>query len=374
MTLGSAVMQPLAAFPKPRWYLRRQALAAALLLGFAAGHARAEEPAAEPAAPTLPGLPAAVDWTFNFDASIGTFGFDNSLYPTRSRSNRLAISATTGSRLRASPRSRGIHDLRLLAALRGPECRGDADLRRSAVAGGRGRFLVRRRGPLRRLAIGRPPRRSRRERSRVHLGRAQYQLGHGLLLWDGAAEGVHAGWLLDQRAQGLRARRDRPVQPGNHTFEAFYLDKDDLPEADSESRLWGANYEYAIGEDTTLGATYMSWAADADEAPSATGSRSTTCASSRRRSRGSRPLSFEAEYAQRRQRRCARLDGLDRLAGYQFSSPWSPGFPTATPSSRVTIPALPRTKPSTRCSPASTTGAPGGRARSRANTSSPTRT
>jgi hypothetical protein len=47
--------------------------------------------------------------------------------------------------------------------------------------------------------------------------------------------------------------------PGNHTLETFYLKKDDLPENDTDTRVWGANYEYRIGDTTTLGATYMKW-------------------------------------------------------------------------------------------------------------------
>ena len=56
-------------------------------------------------------------------------------------------------------------------------------------------------------------------------------------------------------------------KPGNHTIEAFYLDKDDLPEANSSSKLSGVNYEYAFGEDTTLGVTYMDWSANPAERP-----------------------------------------------------------------------------------------------------------
>ena len=42
-----------------------------------------EEPPTEPPPePDIkpPGLPSAVDWTFNFDATWGTFGFAHSLY------------------------------------------------------------------------------------------------------------------------------------------------------------------------------------------------------------------------------------------------------------------------------------------------------
>src|SRR5262249_13702577 len=47
------------------------------------------------------------------------------------------------------------------------------------------------------------------------------------------------------------------------------LDKDELPEHDTGSRLWGLNYEYTLGKDkdTILGATYMRWFANPSEKP-----------------------------------------------------------------------------------------------------------
>ena len=99
------------------------------------------------------------------------------------------------------------------------------------------------------------------------VGRAQYQLGHGLLLWDGAAEGGTRGGYWSNVRKAFAFAAIGRFKPGHHTLEAFYLDKDDLPEADTGSRLWGANYQYAIGEDTTLGATYMKWYAHRDVKP-----------------------------------------------------------------------------------------------------------
>ncbi len=52
------------------------------------------------------------------------------------------------------------------------------------------------------------------------------------------------------------------VKPGPHTAEFFYLDKDELTESDSDTRLWGANYELSDGKDSTIGATYMKFMAD----------------------------------------------------------------------------------------------------------------
>ena len=49
--------------------------------------------------------------------------------------------------------------------------------------------------------------------------------------------------------------------------EVFYLDKDELDENDSGTRLVGGNYEFTRGENTTLGATYMKLFAHEDMRP-----------------------------------------------------------------------------------------------------------
>ena len=98
---------------------------------------------------------------------------------------------------------------------------------------------------------------SARTRSTLRVGRTQYKLGHGMLLWDGAADGGTRGGYWTGARKAFEFAAIGRFKPGNHTFEAFYLDKDEMPECDSDSKLWGLNYEYAFGEDTTLGATYM---------------------------------------------------------------------------------------------------------------------
>ncbi len=89
----------------------------------------------------------------------------------------------------------------------------------------------------------------------------------GFLLFDGAAEGGSRGGYWTNARKAFEFAAIGRVKPGAHTVEAFYLDKDELEENDSGSRLWGANYEYAIGETTTLGATYMGWFADPEFRP-----------------------------------------------------------------------------------------------------------
>ena len=124
-----------------------------------------------------------------------------------------------------------------------------------------------------------------------------------------------------------------------HTIEAFYLDKDELEEHDTGSRLWGVNYEFAPDEHTTLGATYMKWFADADVAPGRDGLNVFNLRAYTAPLRHRRDLSFEFEYASERNGGRARLERLDAAGRVRTERrrPGSRRFRTATRSSRGTI-------------------------------------
>ena len=143
------------------------------------------------------------------------------------------------------------------------------------------------------------------------VGRTQYKLGHGMLLWDGARKAARAAVTGPTRARRSSSPRSAASSPAT-TRSRRSISTRTICRSPTRTASSGVlNYEYAFGEDTTLGATYMSWTADAARRRSATGSMSTTCAPSPRRSR-TKALSFELEYAQRGQRRCARLRRLER--------------------------------------------------------------
>ena len=262
-----------------------------------------------------------MEWTFNIDASIGAFGFHNSFYtdpkPEQPSGDlgdnwfegavKPALTATY-----TSPRSWQVYGK---VSVVGERTYGaDPTVLRD------GRLFVRRRGPRGRMAIGRRPRRRiwGRTFSSSPSGRAPYELGHGFLIWDGAAEGGTRGGYWTNARKAFELAAIGRFTPGHHTFDAFYLDKDDLPEADSESRLWGANYEYAIGEDTTIGATYMSWDADAEEAPERDGLEVYNLRVYHRALLGTtRPL-LRGGVRPRGQRRSARLLRLDGVGGVRI--------------------------------------------------------
>jgi hypothetical protein len=73
------------------------------------------------------------------------------------------------------------------------------------------------------------------------VGRTQYKIGHGLLLWDGGGEGGSRGGFWSNARKAWEFAAIGRLKPGNHTLELFYLDRDEVPEADAALALWGAN-------------------------------------------------------------------------------------------------------------------------------------
>jgi hypothetical protein len=205
------------------------------------------------------GLPSKISWKFNLDASWGSFGFGNSLYldpkegirqnygdhwfegaakpaisgtyTTTSSSEFYGKLSVVGERTYADPPPLvGVEESSFL-----PE---------DAYVGWRSGTSLKGLGEN---ALD------------FSFGREQYTIGHGLLLWDGASEGGSRGgyWTNARKAWSVAAIAR--FKPGSHTLETFFLKHDDLPEKDTDTRIWGGNYEYRIAETTTLGATYMKW-------------------------------------------------------------------------------------------------------------------
>jgi hypothetical protein len=294
----------------------RNKIAAAILLALGSVPALAEEAEKKPAPP--PGLPAGVDWTFNLDATFGAFGFGNSLYrnPRPDQpSGDLGDNWTEGT-LKAG--LSGVH-----TSDSGGEWYGKISgvgertwgAAPSLVGGDSSSFGVED------LYIGW---RSGGEKSLwdISVGREQYKLGHGMLLYDGAAEGGSRGGYWTNARKAFELAAVGKFKPGNHTVEAFYLDKDELPESDSGSKLWGVNYEYALGEDTTLGATYMSWSAKEDMSPQRDGLDVYNLRAFTAPFPNLKQLSFELEYAQEDNGVLLDSTAYNALAAWQFEDSW----------------------------------------------------
>jgi len=208
------------------------------------------------------GLPPKVEWKFNFDATWGTFGFANSLYqnPHEGVPENLSDQWFEGSMkpaLFGSYTFAGTSQIYGKLSAVGERTYGEAP---SLVGSDFSSFQVED------MAIG-----WRSGKSLPSLGenaveftagRVPYTIGHGMLLWDGAAEGGTRGGYWTNARKAFQFATIGRFKPGHLKLEGFYLDKDELPEHDTGTRLWGTNGEYAFGEHSTVGLTYMKFFAN----------------------------------------------------------------------------------------------------------------
>jgi hypothetical protein len=272
------------------------------------------------------GLPPRVTWTFNFDAGWGNFGFANSLYDNPKEPGvdedlsdqwfegyvRPALSAVY--RL---PSTSEIYGKVSAAGERTygsvPEAFGDdvssfgpEDL---SIGWRSGEALP----GLGSSALD------------FVIGRTQYQLGHGFLLFDGAAEGGSRGGYWTNARKAFELAAIGRLKPGAHTVEGFYLDKDELKEADTGSRLTGVNYEYGFGADSTIGATYMKWASHADVMPGRDGLNVFNVRAYVSPIKRAPELSVEAEYASERNGDALHSNAWTLQGAYEFAKvAWKP--------------------------------------------------
>jgi hypothetical protein len=157
------------------------------------------------------------------------------------------------------------------------------------------------------------------------VGRARYKLAHGFLLSDGAAEGGSRGGYWTNARQAFELAAIARFKPGRHTVETFYLDKDELEENDTGSRLWGANYEFSHGEGNTFGATYMKWAAHESMRPGRDGLNVINLRAYTTPLAGVKDLSFEFEYAAERNADVLDSNAWTAQGAYAFSAAaWTP--------------------------------------------------
>ena len=282
---------------------------------------------AQPPATRETGLPSTLRWTFNFDAAWGTFGFANSLHnnphdpgvaqdlsdqwfegyvkPALSGVYTTATSGEFYGKLSAAgERTYGAVPTQIAQDISsfGPD-----DL----YIGWRSHDS---------LTIG-------ENAVDVTLGRAPFKLGHGFLLYDGSSEGGSRGgyWMNARKAFEFAAIGR--LQPGPHKLETFYLDRDELPEGDSGSRLWGTNYEINLGPGarTTLGATYMRWFADQALKPGRDGLNVFNVRAFSAPVDAAPGLSLEFEYAMERNGEALQSDAWTFQGAYEWSDrTWKP--------------------------------------------------
>ena len=156
------------------------------------------------------------------------------------------------------------------------------------------------------------------------VGRAPFELGHGFLLWDGTAEGGSRGGYWTNVRKAFAFASIGRFQTGAHTFEAFYLVRDELPEATTGSRLLGFNYELSLGKATTLGATYLRAFAHPDQKPTRNGLNVYNLRAFTAPFSSLPGLSFEAEYAREHNGSLLDSTAWTIQASYELGVAWKP--------------------------------------------------
>lgn len=299
------------------------------LLLFGASEVRAQAPTPSPtSAPEKQeerstGLPQKGHWTFNFDAGIGTFGFANSLYtnarpdPSGNLSDnwaesyvKPAVSADFGvGQGSVYGRISAVGERTFMAP---PSLLGESassfhveDLSigwRSGTSVGQSENLL-----------------------DFTVGRTTYTIGHGLLLWDGAGEGGSRGGYWSNARKAWAFAAIARIKPRNNAFEMFYLERDDVPENQSGTRLWGANYDLTLGETTAIGASYLKFYADPEVIPDRDGMNVFNLRAFTAPIRTAPDLSLEFEYAREQNGDRLRSNAWTMLGGYKMSRlNWKP--------------------------------------------------
>jgi hypothetical protein len=286
--------------------------------------AQETQPPPTPAEEERPtGLPRKGTWTFNLDLGLGGFGFANSLYtnvrpdPSGDLSDnwaesfaKPAVSASFGlgqSELYGKVSAVGERTFAAPPSLVGESASSfhveDLSLgwRSGNSVGGSENLLD------------------------FTVGRTQYKIGHGYVLWDGAGEGGSRGGFWSNARKAWEFAAVGRLKPKNHTFEVFYLDRDEVPESETGTRLWGGNYELAVGEASTFGATYMKFYADRDTKPDRDGLNVFNARAFTSPFRALPGLSFELEYAREENGDRLTSNAFTALAGYELSKmAWKP--------------------------------------------------
>jgi hypothetical protein len=148
-----------------------------------------------------------------------------------------------------------------------------------------------------------------------------------MLLYDGAAEGGTRGGYWTNARKAFEFAAIGRVRPGPHLVEVFYLDRNELPEADGGTRLWGANYELGVDDHSTFGATYLQVMADPLRRPRRDGEHVVNLRTYTAPFPAARDLAFEIEYAAERNAERLEADAWTVQATYTLSGVrWTPSL------------------------------------------------
>jgi alginate export protein len=294
---------------------------AATLLAAGAAHA-ADEPAKEESKGAISGLPEGTEANLQFSAGWGFFGFGNSLFAnshdevTQDLSSNWMEGYVKGGVDVTHKLSNGSE---IYGALTGvgertwnappPLVGGEA-----SSFGAEDAYIGWRSGSS--LGLG-------ENAVDFVVGRTQYKLGHGMLVYDGGSEGGSRGGFWSGARKAFEFAAVGRVKAGPTTIEGFYLDRDELPENDSDSKAYGINFEFSWNEDNTVGATYASWSAN-QLRPERDGMDLINLRAYLTPIASLKALSFEFEYAMEDNGDLIDSTAWNAQVGWQLETAWQP--------------------------------------------------
>jgi hypothetical protein len=314
-------------WPSARAFCQTSRVVGVVLLLCVSVRSQAQETPTPPADPPQEarstGLPEKVSWAFNLDGGFGAFGFANSLY-TNNRPDpsgnlddnwfegfvKPALSATyqTGSsELYGKVSVVGERTYGAAPSLVGEDASSykEEDL-----------FIGWRSG----TSMS-----STENLLDLTVGRTQYKIGHGFLVWDGGGEGGNRGGFWSNARKAWQFAAVARLQPKHHTFEVFYLDRDEVPGSDTGSTLAGVNYDLAAGERSTFGVSYIKTFAKQDLLPGRDEMNVFHARAYTAPFRALSGLSFELEYAYEKNGDLMNSTAWSAQAAYQLSNTgWQP--------------------------------------------------
>ena len=158
------------------------------------------------------------------------------------------------------------------------------------------------------------------------IGRAQYRLGHGFLLFDGAAEGGSRGGYWTNARKAFEFAAIGRFKPGPHTRRSASIStRTSSRRATAEAGSGAPTTSSASARTTTLGATYMKWFADAGLRPGRDGLNVFNVRAYTAPVPDIPDLSFEFEYASERNGEALDSNAWTLQGAYEFSDvAWKP--------------------------------------------------
>src|SRR5262245_3131833 len=297
--------------------MRLQGIIVGCILATMAGQASAQRKDERPT-----GLPKKLDWTFNLDAGLGGFGFANSLYtdvrpdPSGDLSDNWMESFVRPGVTGTIPVGKGSL-VATLSVVGERTYAAPPPLVGSEASSFKVEDLSVTWRSGKELSVG-------ENALEVTLGRARYTIGHGLLLWDGGGEGGSRGGFWSNARKTWALAGVGTFHYKRNKFEGFYLNRDEVPEAETGTKVFGANYERTLGTGTTLGATFLHYTADSS-LPARDGMNVFNLRAYSAPLRKLPGLSFEAEYAREDNGDLIKSNAWNILASYELSKvKWAP--------------------------------------------------